>query len=114
MPQRTVGAWLTHGGILEIMTAYVISEVEVLDEATADRYRALAETSIVAHGGHYVVRGAMPELLEGDWPGQQRVVVVAFPTVEAARAWYASPEYTEALEMRHLALNRRLLLVDGV
>ncbi len=96
------------------MTAYVISEVEARDPAALDRYRSLAQASIAAHGGRYLVRGAAPQVLEGDWPGARRVVVVEFPTAEAARAWYASPEYAEALRVRDVALDRRLLLVDGV
>ena len=46
------------------MPAYVISEVEVLDEQLADEYRTLAEASIRLYGGRYIVRGAMPEAVE--------------------------------------------------
>jgi uncharacterized protein (DUF1330 family) len=31
-----------------------------------------------------------------------------------ARAWYASPEYAEALKVRRTALERRLVFVEGV
>ena len=37
--------------------AYVISEVEILDETNADRYRTLASASIELFGGRYIVRG---------------------------------------------------------
>jgi uncharacterized protein (DUF1330 family) len=96
------------------MTAYVISEVEILDEAQGQRYRELAGASITRYGGRYIVRGANPEVLEGDWPANQRVVVVEFPSMEQAHRWYTSPEYAEALALRRSALNRRLVLVDGV
>jgi uncharacterized protein (DUF1330 family) len=96
------------------VTVYVISEVEVRDDALADRYRALAQSSITRYGGRYVVRGASPDVLEGDWPERQRVVVVEFPDAEAARRWYTSAEYAQALQIRQTALTRRLLLVDGV
>jgi len=86
------------------MPAYVVSEVEVVDEAAADRYRELAAASIAAHGGRYVVRGASPEALEGTWDPAARLVVVEFPTVEAARAWYDSPEYADALALSATAL----------
>jgi hypothetical protein len=42
------------------VTAYAISEVEVLDESQGQRYRELAATSITRHGGRYLVRGAQP------------------------------------------------------
>jgi uncharacterized protein (DUF1330 family) len=96
------------------MPAYVISEVEMLDESQGQRYRELAAASIAAHGGRYLVRGAQPEVPEGDWPAAQRVVVVSFPTMEQLRAWYGSTDYAAALSVRQTALTRRLLFVDGV
>ncbi len=74
------------------MPAYVISEVEILDEAQGQRYRELAAASIALHGGRYIVRGAQPEVAEGDWPAVQRVIVVEFPTMEQLRGWYTSDD----------------------
>jgi uncharacterized protein (DUF1330 family) len=95
------------------MPAYVISEVEVLDEAQAARYRELASRSIARYGGRYLVSGADPQVPEGDWPERARVVVVEFPTMEEVHRWYASVEYAEALALRDAALDRRLLFVEG-
>jgi uncharacterized protein (DUF1330 family) len=95
------------------MTAYAISEVEVLDEAQAERYRELAAASIAQYGGRYLVRGARPQVPEGEWPLDERVVIVEFPTLERLREWYASPEYAQALEIRQTAVARRLLFVEG-
>lgn len=96
------------------MTAYVISEVEMLDEAQGQCYRDLASASIAQYGGRYLVRGADPQVPEGDWPLQQRVVVVEFATMEQLLCWYRSPEYAVALALRQTALTRRLLFVHGV
>lgn len=96
------------------MSAYVISEVEILDEVQGQRYRELAAASIALYGGRYVVRGAEPEVPEGEWPSAQRVVVVKFPTMEQLRRWYGSVKYAEALAVRQTALRRRLLFVDGI
>jgi uncharacterized protein (DUF1330 family) len=79
------------------MTAYVISEVEVLDEARGQKFRELAAASIPIYGGRYAVRGVEPEVPEGEWPSAQRVVIVEFPTMEQLHRWYGSPEYAEAL-----------------
>jgi Domain of unknown function (DUF1330) len=46
------------------MAAYVISEVEMLDETQGRRYRELAAGSIARHGGRYLVRGAAPSSLK--------------------------------------------------
>lgn len=42
------------------------------------------------------------------------IVIVEFPNLEQARAWYRSPEYAFALEVRDTALSRNLILVDGL
>ena len=96
------------------MTAYVISEVEVLDPARADTYRSLAQEAIAHYGGRYIVRGGAVEVIEGEWPAQQRVIVVEFPTMERAHEWYGSAEYAAALEVRATALTRRLIFVEGI
>jgi uncharacterized protein (DUF1330 family) len=96
------------------MTAYVLSEVAIRDEESAARYRLRAEVSIAKYGGRYLVRGGLIDVAEGDWPAQQRVVVVEFPSMQRAREWYASPEYAEALAVRRDALERRLIFVEGV
>lgn len=95
------------------MTAYVISEVEILDAGLAEAYRTLAAASIAAYGGRYLARGAEAEVVEGT-STQRRIVIVEFPSMAQARAWYASPEYAEALTVRAQALDRRLIFVDGV
>ena len=96
------------------MAAYVISEVETLDEASFEQYRDLAKASIEEHGGRYLVRAALPDAAEGDWSPQRRLVVVEFPDMDTARRWYASESYAQALAFRDRALSRRLLFVDGV
>jgi uncharacterized protein (DUF1330 family) len=96
------------------MAAFVISEVEILDETVADRYRALAAASIEQHGGRYLVRGATPDAVEGEVSPRRRLVVVEFPDMDVARRWYASDSYAEALALRDHALTRRLLFVEGV
>lgn len=94
------------------MTAYVISRVQMRPGPALDSYRALAARSIERHGGRYLVRGGEQDLLEGDWPAS--TIVVEFPNLEAARAWYRSADYAEALKYRDAALDRDLVLVEGI
>jgi uncharacterized protein (DUF1330 family) len=58
------------------------------------------------------VRGGEQQILEGDW--EPATIIVEFPTMDAARAWYASADYAEALNYRDAALERDLVLVEGV
>lgn len=92
----------------------MISEVEMLDETQGQRYRELAAASIARHGGRYIVRGAAPDVPEGDWPTARRIVIVQFPSMEQLREWYSSSDYAEALAVRRTALDRRLLFVHGI
>jgi uncharacterized protein (DUF1330 family) len=96
------------------MAAYVVSEVEILDEAQADIYRALASASIERYDGRYIVRGGAIELIEGERNPRRRLVIVEFPSMQRAREWYRSPEYAEALTVRVGALERTLTFVEGV
>lgn len=52
------------------------------------------------------------EALEGNSP--DGVVVLRFPSVEQARAWYSSPEYQDAIPFRKQAADWRVVLVEGL
>jgi uncharacterized protein (DUF1330 family) len=95
------------------MPAYVISDVTIRDEANADAYRERAAQSIARYGGKYLVRAGAIEVLEGDW-SPRAVIIVEFPDMERARAWYRSEAYAEALKYRDAALSRDLILVEGM
>jgi uncharacterized protein (DUF1330 family) len=94
--------------------AYVIADVEVADPERYKRYQALSPGAIAAAGGEFVVRGGRHETLEGDWrPG--RVVVVRFPSVEAAKAFYDSALYVAARAERAGATKRfNMIVVEGI
>lgn len=95
------------------MSALVISEVEIIDEAAANEYRVRAASSIRAYGGKYLARGAEAVVAEGA-SATGRFVVCEFPSLQRIEEWYSSPEYAEALKFRDAALRRRLIFVDGV
>ena len=96
------------------MNAYVISEVEILDDRLIETYRAMAKATIEQYGGRYVVRGGDVELVEGERNPTRRFVIVEFPSMERARGWYRSPEYAQALKVRATALTRTLVFVEGI
>jgi uncharacterized protein (DUF1330 family) len=95
------------------MPAYVISDVSARDSAAFETYRRRAAASIARHGGRYIVRGGTIEPLEGNWQ-PRTIVIVEFPDLERARNWYRSRDYADALDVRDQALERNLILVDGV
>ena len=96
------------------MTAYVLSEVEILDPESVGRYKEAAPATIAAYGGTYLARDAVPEAFEGDFDAGERIVLICFPDVGAARGWYSSPEYQAAIETAGGGLRRRLFVFDGL
>jgi uncharacterized protein (DUF1330 family) len=95
------------------MAAYVIVEIDVTDTVGYEEYKAAAAPTIAAGGGRYIVRGGDIEVLEGD-PPLGRTVVLEFPTMELARAWYRSDEYTASRRIREATATSRMYLVDGI
>ena len=94
------------------MPAYIIAEVDVTNPAGYEAYRPLAGASIAQYGGKFVVRGGKAELIEGT-SEPARVVVIEFADSAAAKRWYDSPEYQEALKIRLANSTGRVLLVEG-
>ena len=76
-------------------------------------YAENVRDTIVAHGGKPVVNGSNITVLEGDW-SPSRMVVLQFDSVEAAKAWYNSPEYQEILPHRTANADDCLLIVEGL
>jgi len=94
------------------MAAYVIAEVNVTDPKLYDDYKKLVPATVEKYGGRFAVRGGAVDSKEGGW-APARLVVLEFPSMEKARAWYDSPEYAPALALRLKAAKARLILVEG-
>jgi uncharacterized protein (DUF1330 family) len=94
------------------MPGYIVVQIRVRDAEQYERYKQLAQDSVAAFGGRYIVRGGATETLEGSW-NPARLVILEFPTVEAARAWWHSPEYAEGKALRHSVADSEMLLVEG-
>jgi uncharacterized protein (DUF1330 family) len=95
------------------MTAYVIFDIQVNDPVRYEEYKTLAAPAVEQYGGKYLVRGGKVETLEGDW-SPSRVVLLQFETVEQAKTWLNSPEYTRAKKIRHETADSQMIVVEGV
>ncbi|MFF2809582.1 DUF1330 domain-containing protein [Streptomyces sp. NPDC058000] len=62
--------------------------------------------------GRFVIHGPPAEVLEGAWSGS--MVLIEFPDVAEARAWYASPAYQQILRLRTNHVQGDVLLMEGV
>jgi uncharacterized protein (DUF1330 family) len=95
------------------MPAYVIIETDISDPEQYERYKAASPEAVASGGGRFVVRGGELAVLEGDWE-PSRLVVLEFPDLEAAKRWYASPEYEEAKRLREGAARLSMVAVEGM
>ena len=94
------------------MTAYWIAHVTVTDPAAYAGYQALAPQAFAAHGAQFLAQGGQAETLEG--PALDRHVLIAFPSLAAARACYASPQYQSAKAFRDAACIAHVVIVEGL
>lgn len=95
------------------MSAYVVVTIEVNDPERYERYKKDAPQSIEKYGGRYLVRGGALETLEGTW-SPRRLVILEFPTLQRAKAWLNSSEYSEARALRHACAKTEMIVVEGV
>jgi uncharacterized protein (DUF1330 family) len=93
------------------MPAYVVAEVDVENPEGYAEYAPLATESVLRHGGRFLVRGGQNEAWEGAW--NDRIVVIEFDDMDAARAWYFSDDYQAAAAIRHRNGRTRLIAVEG-
>lgn len=94
-------------------SGYIIAWVDVTDPQQYEEYKRWSSAAIQAHGAEICVRGGRVETLEGDWQ-PSRIVVLKFPSFEAARAFHDSPEYRRAREARTGAAVMRMICVEGL
>lgn len=95
------------------MPAYFMVQLEVTDVDRFKEYAAQVPATVEKFGGRYLVRGGEYEVLEGQWP-QRRHVVLEFPSVEQARAWYDSDDYAPLKALRLSASQGAGILIEGV
>jgi uncharacterized protein (DUF1330 family) len=95
------------------MAGYIVLDVAVRDPVAYEQYKQLAGATVAAYGGRYLVRGGSAEPLEGSWH-PSRLVILEFPSVAQARAWWTSPEYEPARAIRQRCADTEMLLVEGL
>jgi uncharacterized protein (DUF1330 family) len=95
------------------MTTYAVAHMrEVTIGPAIVEYLERIDATLEPFGGRFIMHGAEPTVVEGEFSGN--LIVVAFPTREQAQDWYASPAYRAILPLRTENSSSDVLLVDGV
>jgi uncharacterized protein (DUF1330 family) len=93
--------------------AYVVVDITPTDADRAARYRELSGPSVERHGGRFLARGGALTVLEGNWE-PARIVIIEFPSSDAAQVWFDSDDYRQARAVREGAGTWRMVVVDGL
>lgn len=94
------------------MPAYLVAHIDVHDPAGFEEYRTRVVPVVEAHGGRYLVRAGALETLEGA-EQQRRLVILEFPSMDAARGFYHSADYAPVLQRRLATATSDIALVEG-
>ena len=93
------------------MSAYVIVQAEITDPEKFPEYQKLAAPAVQKYNGKFLGRGA-PDTVEGQWSAPV-VLIMEFESVEAAKDFFNSPEYTAAREARANTANFVVSIIPG-
>lgn len=92
--------------------AYIVANIRVHNPEVFAGFGPLSAKAIKKFNGRVLVRNPESEQREGEPRGIS--VVVEFDDLATARAFYESPEYTKARELRESCAETELIIVEGV
>jgi uncharacterized protein (DUF1330 family) len=96
------------------LTAYALghlrTQLPIHDDVLT--YMERIQATMDPFGGRFIVHGETPDVREGTWEGD--LILLEFPDIDSARAWYDSPAYQEIIPMRADHIPSVIRLVDGV
>ncbi|WP_436738418.1 DUF1330 domain-containing protein [Streptomyces sp. BBFR102] len=95
------------------MPAYAIARLQdAAPHPDIAEYIERLPATFTPYGGRFLVHATPHETVEGTWSGA--VVMIGFPDLAQARAWWHSPAYRELAPLRSRRIEGDIILVDGV
>lgn len=91
---------------------WVIRCQELVDEAAMQKYGAAWPEIAEKYNARFIAGTSRMLVTEG--PAVGRIIVVEFPSYQAALDCYHSPEYQQAKEYAHQAMERTFAILEGV
>lgn len=92
--------------------AFIIMDVEITHPEQYAEYKKWSSLAMQAHDVKILARGGPTHHLEGREPG--RSVILEFPDMQAAKAFYQSHQYQRARNARENAAIMNMFIVQGV
>ena len=95
------------------MSAYFIfTRVKTLDAGEMRIYNESARDTIKGHPAKLLAAYGRKEVVEG--PESEGILIMEFPSMQEAKAWYDSPEYRKVREHRFKGAEYRAVIVEGL
>jgi len=96
--------------------AYVIVErlTTTGPESIQQEYGKVSRDIVARFGGRYLARSQQNTLLEGEGTVPCCMAIISFPSVEAARSWFDSPENQDAAKIRRSGATFRIVSIAGL
>jgi len=94
------------------MKTYLINHLRIPGDIPNEAglsYLEQVEATVAPFGGKWLAQGGV-DVVEGVWPGS--VVLMEFPSRQAATHWYNSPEYVEIRNLRIKNSISDIILID--
>jgi uncharacterized protein (DUF1330 family) len=96
-----------------VVPAYALARLqEAPPHPEVAEYIERLPATFAPFGGRYLVHATQHEVKEGSWPGH--VVMIGFPGIAEARAWWDSPAYRQIAPLRSRHIEGDIILVEGV
>lgn len=104
---------MTYESTRDTAPAYAIAHLQEADpHPDIAEYMERISGTFAPYGGRFLVHATPHEVKEGSWPGH--VVMIGFPGIIEARAWWDSPAYQEIAPLRSRHIGGDIILVEGV
>ncbi len=94
------------------MKCYLVLDLKIVDLKQFMRYVQNIPVFIKKYGGRYIVEGVEPTLLEGEWV-PQRLVILEFPSRQAAEDFHSDPDVQPWFEIRRNSTVSNLIMAEG-
>ena len=95
------------------MAAYVVGTLYgITDPSGFEEYRNQALPTVEKFGGKLVMMSDKVEVADGSW-SPIGMIMLEFESLERAKQWYNSPEYSAVKPMRLQTADSGVIFVDG-
>ena len=95
------------------MTTYIVFELKVSHMEWGAEYQDPTAKLVAKHGGKYIAATRDLKKVEGDRPRPDIMVILEFPSQEAAEAFHSDPDYQPLIALRNTGATTEAVIVPG-